>query len=115
MRMDERIQEVGYGRQKGWWGATGRGGMGVAGLWVGVSSRHVGSGRDALMVGLFHSQREKLDSKGPRQKRTHGLRFPDCEQAWPLLWGELDRPVHSGRPQQFLPHLHQALPPAQSP
>ena len=85
MRMDERIQDVGYGRQKGWRGTLGQGGMGVAGLWVGVSSRQAGSGRGALMVGLFHSQRGKLGSKEPRQKRTHGLWSPDCEQAWPPL------------------------------
>lgn len=99
IRMDERVQEVGYRRQKGWWGAPGQGGMGVAGLWVGVSSRQAGSGRGGQMVGLFYSQGEKLGSKGPRQKRTHVLRSPDCKQAWPPRRGQLDRPVHSGRPQ----------------
>lgn len=46
---------------------------------AGVPSRQSGSGSGALMVGLFHSQMGKLGSKEPRQKRTHGLRSPDCE------------------------------------
>lgn len=70
MRMDERIQEVGYGRQKGWWGATGQGGMECCRL-MGWGVQQTGGVRQGCSDGgtLSLTEGRNFDSKGPWSKR----------------------------------------------